>query len=132
MRVANWEQVLSEYLQTQSLAPFEWGVNDCCHFAAKAAELITGVGYGDRYPCDSSSSAQVLLLEHGGVIGIADQHYERIDTGFVWRGDIVAAKVSGSEDYALGICQGLHAVFKSADGLSAKAMSDIEIAWRVN
>lgn len=130
MRYFDWEKRLDNYLKTQAETEFVWGVNDCCHFAAKAAEIITGVGYGDLYPCADYKSAAELLKKHGGVVCIADNHYSRIAVKFAQRGDIVAANVSRS-DLSLGVCLGMYAVFKSQDSLLFAQMKDFVQAWRV-
>ena len=130
MRHPAWEQRLSEYLNSQEQSAFEWGVNDCCNFAAACAEAVTGVGFGSLYPCGSAADAALILKRNGGVEGIADNHYKRQSISFAQRGDIVAAQVS-KHGLSLGICRGIDAVFKSLDGLVLVNMSVVKIAWRV-
>ena len=130
MRYPNWEQRLSEYLKAQEQAPFVWGVNDCAHFAAGAAKAITGVGFGECYPCDSALSAARMIKQSGGLLAIADNHYRRVPVTFAQRGDAVAADVSG-DGLSLGVCRGMDAVFKTADSLLIVPMSVIYAAWRV-
>ena len=42
MRISTWEDSLSNYIAIKRHEPFEYGVNDCCLFAAGAVEAITG------------------------------------------------------------------------------------------
>lgn len=131
MRLDNWDLLLMDYIESQQNQPFIWGVNDCCHFAAKGAEIITGVGVGHLYPCDSALSAQRLLNDHGGVEGIADKHYTRRDNkNFTQRGDVVSAAV-GVDELGLGICTGTDAVFKSENGLFYLPMINVLSAWEI-
>ena len=109
MRHPDWENRLDVYLAEQEFKGWMWGENDYCHFAAGAAEAITGVGYGHLHVCTSALSARKLLNLHGGVVAIADQHYSRIDVSYAQRGDIVAADVSHGE-LGLGVCIGSSAV----------------------
>jgi hypothetical protein len=38
MRINTWEDALANYIAIKRHEPFEYGVNDCCLFAAGAAE----------------------------------------------------------------------------------------------
>lgn len=38
----DWPERLYEYIQSKTDTPFEWGVHDCCTFAAGAIEAMTG------------------------------------------------------------------------------------------
>lgn len=42
MRVRDWSTQLALFLQRRRLAPFEWGTNDCCLFAADAYNVVCG------------------------------------------------------------------------------------------
>ncbi|WP_417656195.1 DUF6950 family protein [Pseudidiomarina aestuarii] len=59
MRVKDWPTRLIQLLQQRRTMPFEWGVNDCCLFAADAIEAVTGEDpapeFRDRYSTELGS-----------------------------------------------------------------------------
>jgi hypothetical protein len=71
--------VLNKFLEEKRLAPFQWGVNDCCLFASDWIRLITGwdpagpEGWALRGTYSTALSATRHLRGLGGVVSLADR-----------------------------------------------------------
>lgn len=125
---------LAEFLRDRADAPFEWGVNDCCVFAADAVQAQTGRDLAApwRRTYDDELSAEVVLLAFGGVAKIATEALG-IPLPLVAtarRGDIVLFE-SGVGP-GLGICVGdKFAVLRQEGGVGYLSMRHAVTAWRV-
>lgn len=128
-RASDWEKRLTAYIGEKRAAPFEWGVNDCCHFVAGAVEAMTGENpmteFTGRY--DDNLGARVLLREIGaGTLEKAlDERFPPIPVGSAQRGDI--AMLDGN----LGIVMGNYAWFVSDDGLERCPLDLWDKCWSV-
>lgn len=129
MKTDGWEKRLNEFLD--SVGPFEWGSNDCCMFAVKAVEVMTGKDHGKPYRGYKTGLGAARRLEkHGGVEGIAT-----IELGapkpilYVKRGDVVSVKNDGN--LLLGICLGDKIAAVSETGLVFLSTDTIQNAWSV-
>ena len=129
MKTDGWEKRLNEFLD--SVGPFEWGSNDCCMFAVKAVEVMTGEDHGKPYRGYKTGLGAARRLEkHGGVEGIAT-----IELGapkpvlYVKRGDVVSVKNDGN--LLLGICLGDKIAAVSETGLVFLSTDTIQNAWSV-
>lgn len=129
MKTDGWEKRLNEFLD--SVGPFEWGSNDCCMFAVKAVEVMTGEDHGKPYRGYKTGLGAARRLEkHGGVEGIAT-----IELGapkpvlYVKRGDVVSVKNDGN--MLLGICLGDKIAAVSETGLVFLSTDTIQNAWSV-
>lgn len=70
-RLENWPMLLSGYLKERHKTPFEWGVNDCMSFVAKAVEALTGEDFFQHYSdYTDEESAKTMLENNGGAKGI--------------------------------------------------------------
>lgn len=131
MRIENWEGVLYEYLEASKDLQFQWGKNDCCLWAAKFVDSITGsniaidwIGlYGDE------DGANLLMLERG--FTSCEMVMESLAISkpikMAGRGDIVQHK-----NGALGICDGRKSYFLTPNnGLGAVLTISCKKAWRI-
>lgn len=104
MRVSNWEEALSHYLQDRREMPFEYGVNDCCMFAAGAVEAITGQNpmsdFIGKYKSLASSVRAIKDAGYESIEQIIDERFEEIPVGFASTGDL--AFFDGSVGVVLG------------------------------
>lgn len=126
-------KLLPGYLAERAGRAFEWGVNDCCIFAADWVLRVTGRdpmqclrGYSDE------DVARRLLELGGGIARIATQHLgpalPHVTTA--QRGDVILFE-SGSGP-ALGICVGdKFAAVPPEGGIKYFAMRHAVTAWRV-
>lgn len=126
-------QMLTAYLKERADRPFEWGVNDCCIFAADWVRLVTGrdpMGYWRGY---SDEAEAHHLIERGG--GLARMVTEALGLALptvatAQRGDVVLFE-SGNGP-ALGICAGeKFAAVRPVGGVGYFSMRHAVTAWRV-
>lgn len=136
-RLDDWPSRLTALLAEREAAPFAWGTNDCCMFAADAIQAMTGIdparalrGY------KTARGAAGRISRGGGVTSIADAGasacgWSRINPCFAARGDIVT--VDTDHGVALAVI--------SLDGRRALCPGEIELlylpvprtgpAWRI-
>lgn len=136
MRYFDWKTRLDNYLLEMESAAFIWGVTDCCHFAAGAAESMTGKQFGNELQCSSVQDAMRVFIESDRDVSVlADRYFKRINNAAVSYGDIVAVRVSvpvaetAFGDISLGVFLGEEVAVKSADGLLSVPPVFIS-AWR--
>ena len=118
-RINKWQTALDELVAARSKAPFAWGANDCCLFAADAVLAITGRDpaadlrgtYGDI------NSGTAMMQRLGGVAAIAAARAgAEITPGLLQIGDIALVQSEGRD--TLSVCVGGHLVAPAADGLA--------------
>jgi hypothetical protein len=126
----NWPDLLAAYIEERRNAPFAWGSNDCCLFAADWIQIATGrdIAAQWRGSYTTALGARRALDEGGGIERLVEQEGGiRIQTGLAQRGDLVA------QDFpvgiALGICVGPLAAFVSQNGIEFVPLSKASI-WR--
>lgn len=97
-RLPGWPTLLNEFLATRMCTPFQWGLHDCCLFAADAIQAITGIDVARRYrKAYATREAAMHLIhihaEHGireFLKAIAkDNGFEMINPKMAQRGDII-------------------------------------------
>ena len=132
MRVHDWPERLALAVEAERQASFQWGVHDCCLFAADVVLAITGTDHAaifrGRY--DSEHGAMRLIAGHGsiealitGLLGPA-AHPSRAG-----RGDVVLADLALGP--TLGICLGNECAFKAPEGLLFQPRAVAHLAWKV-
>lgn len=128
-RISTWEQALSEYIASKRDAPFEYGVNDCCMFAAGAVLAMTGIDameeYRGKYKSQASSIRALKEIGGGNLESIIDSKFPVIEIGLAHRGDIAFF------DNSLGIVMENFAWFASDDGLERVPRSMWDKVWSV-
>ena len=129
MRVDGWEKILNK--EIMETPPFEWGTNDCCMFAVRVMEAISGIDHGKPYRgYKTAKGAASRLLKNGGVEGIATKQLgECKNPKLAKRGDLVSFK--SLDDLALGICIGDKIAAVSETGLLLVPMQEAINAWSV-
>jgi hypothetical protein len=131
MRRADWQSRLAELVAARMDAPFAWGSNDCCLFAADAVLAVTGTDPAAdlRGAYTDERGALRVLARLGGVAGIAEARAgAEIVPALARPGDIVLGAIDRE---CLGVCTGLHWHAPSAAGLVCAPMSAALRAWRV-
>ncbi len=131
-RCNHWPDALNEYIERKRRAPFAWGSNDCCLFAADWVQICTGVDYAQAWRGSYSSGlgAVRLLDEAGGVEAMVDAlGLQRVAPQLAGRGDIVAQEAG--RGMTLGICIGVTTAFVAKTGLVFGPIENIETAWRI-
>lgn len=129
MRLDGWESKLNDVISQSGV--FEWGNNDCCMFAVRVVEAITGVDHGKPYRgYKTAKGAASRLLKHGGVEGIATKELgEPKSPLLARRGDVVSFETQNQ--IALGICAGDKIIAVSQAGLVSFSMREAIKAWSV-
>lgn len=130
MRVENWPRVLFEYVKTNRLRPFVWGEHDCCLFAARWVEVLTGRDM--RMPAyDSADTAVRALAAEGGMqAAVTARLGEPLDNPLMaQRGDVALLNLGGRLTLGVVVYGGVMA--PGADHLMQVPASEIRGAWRV-
>ena len=129
IRISNWETALSEYINVMRHAPFEYGVNDCCMFAAGAVEAMTGVDamaeFRGKYDSALSAAKALRDIGNGSLEATIDAKFPEVVISQAKRGDIALF------DDSLGIVSGSFAWFVSDDGLERVQRADWQKTWSV-
>lgn len=129
MRINTWEDSLSDYIATKRHEPFEYGVNDCCLFAAGAVEAITGEDpmpeFRGQYDSLKGSVKALKEIGTGTLEATMDAKFPEVLIGHAQRGDL--AFVDGS----VGVVMGGFAYFVSDDGLERIDRSLWDKCWGV-
>lgn len=132
MRLANWERKLADEIERARFLPFQWGVHDCCLFAADVVQALTGVDHAAelRGIYRTLRTAERILKKRGGVRQIAtDALGPEISPLMAQRGDVVLLPTEYGE--ALAVCIGAYCVAPGEDGLQSRPLADAITAWRV-
>lgn len=128
-RASDWEQRLSDYIASKREAPFVYGENDCCMFAAGAVMAMTGVDpmeeFRGQYKSLSTSIRALKEIGCGDLESTVDSKATEIPIGLAQRGDIAFF------DGSLGVIIDGYAWFVSDDGLERIPRGMWDKAWSV-
>jgi hypothetical protein len=115
MRISTWEDALVNYIIIKRDEPFEYGVNDCCLFAAGAVEAITGEDpmseFRGKYDSLKTSLKAIKDIGDGTLEATLDGKFPEVSIGYAQRGDLAFF------DDSIGVVMGGFAYFVSDDGL---------------
>jgi len=129
MRISTWEEALSNYIITKRHEPFEYGVNDCCLFAAGAVEAITGEDpmseFRGKYDSLKTSLKAIKDIGEGTLEATMDSKFPEVAIGHAQRGDLAFFNDS------VGVVVGGFAYFVSDDGLERINRSFWGKCWSV-
>lgn len=129
MRLPSWEDALANYIATKRHEPFEYGVNDCCLFAAGAVEAVTGEDpmpeFRGKYDSLKTSLKVIKEIGAGTLEATLDDKFPEVGIGHAQRGDL--AFFVGS----LGVVMGGFAYFVTDDGLERVERSLWDKCWSV-
>ena len=129
MRISTWEDALSNYIVVKRHEPFEYGINDCCLFAAGAVEAITGEDpmpeFRGKYDSLKTSLQVIKDIGAGTLEATMDGKFSEVKIGHAQRGDL--AFLDGS----VGVVMGGFAYFVSDDGLERINRSLWDKCWSV-
>ena len=129
MRISTWEEALSEYIIAKRHEPFEYGVNDCCLFAAGAVEAITGEDpmpeFRGKYDSLKTSLQVIKDIGAGTLEATMDGKFSEVEIGQAQRGDLAFF------DGSVGVVMGGFAYFVSDDGLERINRSLWDKCWSV-
>lgn len=129
MRISTWEEALSNYIAVKRHEPFEYGVNDCCLFAAGAVEAVTGQDpmseFRGKYDSLKTSLQVIKDIGAGTLEATMDAKFSEVGIGHAQRGDLAFF------DGSVGVVMGGFAYFVSDDGLERINRSLWDKCWGV-
>jgi hypothetical protein len=129
MRINTWEEALADYIAIKRDEPFEYGVNDCCMFAAGAVEAITGEDpmpeFRGKYDSLKGSLTVIKEIGAGTLEATLDGKFTQVEIGHAQRGDLAFF------DDSVGVVMGGFAYFVSDDGLERINRSLWDKCWGV-
>lgn len=135
-RARPWVMLLEAEVRRHERRPFEWGVHDCCTFAADVVQALTGVDpmMAFRGTYLGQLGAARLLREHGGLMMLAANLLGNpVPAKRAGRGDVVLYTEAGNPAArpALGVCMGAVLAAPGPDGLAYAPMAWATHAWPI-
>jgi len=133
MRHVDWVKRLRECVKAHQKVPFEWGKNDCCMFAARCADEITGSGWVadlESHYQDEASAKDYIAVSGGIEAAVTARLGDPVKPALARRGDVCL--VETPEGYGLAVCVGADAVIPGAKGLVVKPLQEVIMAWRID
>lgn len=133
-----WPSLLDEAINARRIAPFSWGRQDCCLFAADLIEAMTGHDLAKKFrgKYRTATGAAKVMQKAGGL----EKTIEKVTTDHglteysalasAQRGDLVLLE-NVSDGPALGVCIGNKAAAAGAKGAIFVPMSFATRAWRI-
>lgn len=130
--IAGWRTGFDALIQARFTAPFEWGSNDCCIFAADAVREITGIDHAAdvRGSYRTERGAARVLAQLGGVAELAAKHCQECPPLMARVGDVCLVMQGPRE--ALAVCVGAQLVAPASGGLCVMPINAALRAWRTH
>jgi hypothetical protein len=132
-KIAQWEDALHDAIDAKRFAPFQWGVNDCCLFAADVVLAMTQTDIADtvRGMYEHAAEACALVRAAGTVEDLATERLglPMESLNFAQRGDVVSVEIVGR--LSLGVCLGGDIAGPGEEGLVFLPFSNALHAWKV-
>lgn len=129
MRIPAWEDALVNYIAIKRHEPFEYGVNDCCLFAAGAVIEVTGedpmAEFRGKYDSLKGSLKVIKEIGAGTLEETLDSKFPEVGIGHAQRGDLAFF------DGSVGVVMGGFAYFASDDGLERVPRALWDKCWSV-
>lgn len=127
-----WRRKLDALIDERLHAPFDWGGNDCCMWAADCVRAMTGHDPAADLRGTYATAAGALraLDGAGGIEAMGARAGAAIAPLMAALGDIGLIEQAGRD--ALAVCCGPLWLAPASDGLAAMPLSAARLAWRVN
>lgn len=132
-RLRDWQSRLAALVRQRRHMPLQWGVHDCCLWAADAVQAVTGVDIAAdvRGTYSTAEQAQAVLQAHGGLVELAIARLGPVvrTTDLVQAGDVGLCRVA-DEPVAV-VCGGGNVwLAPGAAGLLVVPGAEVRRAWR--
>jgi hypothetical protein len=129
--VPDWHERLQVLIAERRTAPFVWGKNDCCMFAADCALAVSGIDLAAdvRGTYASGFGAARVLKEIGGVEAAGARAGEEVMPLMACVGDL--GLLNEGERALLGVCVGNAWLVPTGAGLGAHPLDAARKAWKV-
>ncbi len=128
----DWASQMYSVIDAHIDSPFEWGLNDCCLFAARVVDAMCGTAHEVELTKHYSDEASALqYIENSGGIEKAVASYlgESQFEGRPVRGDVCLIQHNDRE--ALGICIGKEIAVQTTEGISYVDRSAVLKFWGI-
>lgn len=126
-----WRERFDALVAERMSAPFAWGANDCCLFAADAVLATTGIDHAAdfRGTYDDAGSALRVLRDNGGLEAVASRAGDPIPPMTACVGDVGLVEHERRE--LLAVCAGAVWLAPAAQGLAIMPLEAARSAWKV-
>lgn len=117
MKTEGWQDRFFAYIEESRTRPFEWGVFDCCLFAADVADVVSGSTYRSQLAaCYTDEPTAMAYIASFGTLEAAISSWLGASQApnFAGPGDIVIGNLEGRP--IAGVCLGTKCAFASTDG----------------
>lgn len=127
----DWVEKLWGQVEDHFGSPFEWGVNDCCLFAARVVDAMTDGAFEVELQSQYSDEATALayIASHGSLEAAVTSHLGNPAEGRAQRGDVVMCANSGNP--CVGVCVGGTVACVGQSGLVFLPRQDIITRWAI-
>jgi len=132
-RVEDWTARLYDTIEAHRDTPFQWGVFDCCQFAAECVKNQTGADVMPDVQYSNYEEAVAVIQAHGGLSKMVnDVLGGALLPLMASRGDVVMRHDEATDMMSLGICVGATAVFPGERrGVAYVPMTECICCWKV-
>lgn len=131
MRREDWVAQLWQQVNDHADAPFAWGLNDCCLFAARAIDAMTDsdleLELASQY--SDEETALAYIASHGSLEAAVTSHLGEPAEGRALRGDVVMCANDGNP--CVGVCVGSTVACMGQAGLVFLPRQDITKRWSI-
>lgn len=131
VRLPDWQPRLAQLVTQRMRHPLQWGVHDCCIWAADAVLAVTGADLADglRGTYSTQPEAEARLLQLGGLTALCVARLGPVvRTAMAQPGDVGLASVQGVR--ALVVCGGGNFLAVGAAGLVPVPSESVARVWR--
>jgi len=133
-RRPDWMSRLMNSVETAKLLPFQYGVHDCCLWAAHCVDAMCDTTLAkdikERINYNSEESANAAIESAGGLLALVTEFLGKPERA-VWAasGDVVLARDEGRE--IVGIVIGHSIIVPTKTGLMPLPYGDAVVCWRI-
>lgn len=136
-RLPDWHARLQTEFEAARSRPFAWGEHDCCCFAARCVDAMTGGSLHERVRAEfdayaSAAEAARYLRDGGGLRDTVARFLKQqpVPWGQAAPGDVVLIR-DGDEQETLGVCEGPQVLVATIVGVTPLPIERALCAWRV-
>ncbi len=133
VRRKDWVSRLLAVVDDAQGRPFEWGQHDCCLFAARCIDAVTGsfwAGSLDACYQDEATALAYIKAEGGIRASVSRRFGDPVPPLLARRGDLVLVDSPLGE--AVTVCVGPSLVGAAPSGLTVLPLSAGLCAWRID
>lgn len=134
-RREDWQTRLHGCVETARVIPFEYGLHDCCLWAAHCIDAMCDTQFArrvkERFNYSSEDSAQAVILAGGGLAKLITEFLgEPVRGVMAAPGDVVLARQDDDQPI-VGVVVGHRVVAPGPHGIATLSMGRAVLCWRV-